>query len=183
MKCFSVLDADASGGSGGGGGGGMTGNRSRSHRNNNGGGPSGIPSAIVGRDAQLDMANMVLSSRPSMPTLMYFSGPKGLGKTTMLHRVTQSAKALNYKVAQAFPNLAPESGDALAYATVRSWLRQLFELDAGLCMQTYDNCTLGQREMLRRLQQQTSENPLPKVFAEAMKTCLLYTSPSPRDRG
>lgn len=129
-----------------------------------------VASVFVGRDAQLDMANMILSSRPKLSTFVYFSGGKGMGKSTMLNRVAQSAKVMNYKVAQAFPNLAPESGDALSYATVRSWLHQLFSLDGALCMQTYVRCTSRQQYLLRKLQNQTSENPLPRMYAATMKS-------------
>ena len=134
-----------------------------------------VASVFVGRDAQLDMANMILSARPRLSTFVFFSGGKGMGKSTMLHRVAQSAKVMNYKVAQAFPNLAPESGDALSYATVRSWLQQLFSLDGTLCMQTYIRCTSRQQYLLRKLQNQTSENPLPRMYAATMKSARAMT--------
>ena len=63
---------------------------------------AGFPSTVFlpRRDAQLDMANLLIASRASMSSLLYFRGPKGLGKSTMLERVTDMARCLNYKVAE-----------------------------------------------------------------------------------
>ena len=132
---------------------------------------------FVGRDPQLDMANMILSSRPKTPSLLYFRGAKGLGKSTMLSRVSKMAAVLNYRVATAYPNLAPETGESLSYATVRSWLRQLFNFDGSLCMQTYQRCSTQQQQRLRALLLQASENPLPKVYGAAMQAARVIPGP------
>lgn len=88
--------------------------------NNNTGDVTNLPAVFVGRDAQLDMANMVLSSRPTISTLIYFRGPKGLGKSTMLARVCEMANVLNYTVASALPNIIDlgDGDNSIAYSTV-----------------------------------------------------------------
>ena len=73
---------------------------------------------------------------------------------------------------KAYPN-APEGAEArggVAFSTVRAWLHRLCSLDGALAMQAYTMCSEQQQDELRLLLHQKTENPLPKILGDAVRS-------------
>lgn len=155
---------------------------------------------IVGRDPQLDRAWSNISSQvrgSPVSTVVAFTGPKGSGKTTVLHRLIEMARLANFTVVKAVPAgtghidtvatatatysaTNPENGDAprqyghglnsFMYTTVRSWLRGLLESNDWLCVDVWMRAKPRERGQLLRLlhQQETGVQPIPTTFLNTL---------------